>query len=79
MQTQHVKKWGNSLAVRIPKSYADEARLEEGALVKITLKGRKLVIEPERKITLKDMLAAISPDNLHSETDSGDAVGAEVW
>jgi antitoxin MazE len=79
MQTQYVKKWGNSLAVRIPKNYADEARLEEGALVKITLKGRKLVIEPERKITLKDMLAAISPENLHGETDAGDAVGAEVW
>jgi len=79
MQTQQVKKWGNSLAVRIPKTYADEACIEEGATVRISVKGRKLVIEPERKMSLGQMLAAINPGNLHGETEDGGPVGAEEW
>ena len=80
MQTK-VQKWGNSLALRIPKSFADEVGLHGGTAVDLSLVGGKLVISiaEERRYTLNQLLANVTEDNLHSEQDSGPALGDEVW
>ena len=76
-----VRKWGNSLALRIPKSFAAEAGLRENAPVELSLDGGKLIIEPKapEPLSLDELLAGVTEENLHGEWDTGPAVGKEVW
>lgn len=77
-----VQKWGNSLALRIPKSFADEAGLREESPVDVSLVKGKLVVAPAAiaaKYTLKQLLAKITPDNLHGAVDMGKPMGQEAW
>jgi len=76
-----VQKWGNSLALRIPKSFAAEVGLQKESSVDIALADGKLVIRPvaEPKLTLKQLLARVTKGNLHHEVDTGPAVGKEAW
>lgn len=76
-----VQKWGNSLALRIPKAFALDAQLENDSLVEISfVKGQIIVTPiPAPSWTLDELLAGITEDNLHSEIDTGFAVGNEVW
>jgi antitoxin MazE len=74
-----VQKWGNSLALRIPKNYADQMGLSSNSPVEISLEGNRLVIEPARRPTLDALLDGVTPDNIHTETDWGAPVGKEVW
>ncbi len=76
-----VQKWGNSLALRIPKPFALDAQLENDSLVEISfVKGQIIVTPiPAPSWTLDELLAGITEDNLHSEIDTGFAVGNEVW
>ncbi|MCB9009171.1 MAG: AbrB/MazE/SpoVT family DNA-binding domain-containing protein [Ardenticatenaceae bacterium] len=80
MQTQ-VKKWGNSLALRIPKSLAEQLSLKMNAEVEIQVVGDQLMIKPlpEPELTLEALLAQITDENLHEEVETGTAVGGEVW
>jgi len=76
-----VQKWGNSLALRIPKSFAAEVGLQKEAPVEISLEDGELVIRPvaEPKLTLKQLLAKVTKENLHHEVDTGPTVGKEIW
>lgn len=74
-----VQKWGNSLALRIPKAYADQIGLYSNSPVKISVQDDRLVIEPVRRPSLAELLADITPEKLHDETDWGTAVGNEAW
>jgi len=76
-----IQKWGNSLALRIPKSFADEVGLQKEALVEIKLDNGHIVIAPLHKpeILLDQLLAQITEDNIHHEVETGPAVGNEVW
>ena len=76
-----VQKWGNSLALRIPKSFANEVGLQRETSVEVSMADGKLVITPVAKpeSTLKQLLAKITKDNLHHEVDTGSAVGNETW
>ena len=76
-----VQKWGNSFALRIPKSFAAEVGLDRDALVDLSLKGGKLIVEPLPKspLNLDELLAAVTPENLHGEVDTGPPVGRENW
>jgi antitoxin MazE len=76
-----VQKWGNSLALRIPKSFASEVGFQKETPVEVSLSDGKLVIAPVSppKPTLKQLLAKITKDNLHSEVDTGPATGNETW
>jgi antitoxin MazE len=76
-----VQKWGNSLALRIPKSFADEVGLQKETSVEVSLAEGKLVITPIAKpmLNLNQLLAGITKENLHHEVDTGPAVGKEVW
>jgi antitoxin MazE len=80
MQTK-IQKWGNSLALRIPKAFADEISIEQNASVEISVIEGKIVIAPiaEAEFTLDELLAGVTPENMHSEIDTGEAVGNEVW
>jgi len=76
-----VQKWGNSLALRIPKSFAAEVGLQRETPVEVSLADGKLVITPVVKpnLTLKQLLAKVTKDNLHHEIDTGPAIGNETW
>ena len=76
-----VQKWGNSLALRIPKAYAKEACIEDGSPVELTLEKGMLVITPVRKKVwrLDDLLNSVTPQNRHDAVDTGGAVGQEAW
>jgi antitoxin MazE len=76
-----VGKWGNSLALRIPKQFAADAGIEDESVVHVTLQNRAIVIEPVAVPTysLTQLLADITPENLHAEVDTGEAIGGEAW
>ena len=76
-----IQKWGNSLALRIPKSYAHEAGLEQDSPVEMSLEEGKLVIvaAPKSKLTLRRLLAQVTKVNRHTEFDTGPSIGSEVW
>ena len=78
MPKAQVVKWGNSLAVRIPKAVADEARMKEGdAVVVKATRGKIEVSRSERVPTLEELVAKITPENRYPETDWGPDVGRE--
>ena len=76
-----IQKWGNSLGVRIPKSLAEDAQVEEGASVELTVENGCLMILPIKRnaLDLNALLEEVTPDNLHGEVDVGPAVGGEDW
>ena len=76
-----IQKWGNSLALRIPKSVARDTHLESGSVVNLAVRQGKVVIEPTKKpkFQLDDLLKAVSKKNVHDGIDTGPAVGREVW
>lgn len=79
------QKWGNSLALRVPKAFADEIGARDGRAAEMTVSDGKLVIEiaraqrRKRRYALDDLVAGITPANRHDETDWGSAVGNEAW
>lgn len=76
-----VQKWGNSLAVRIPKPLAEDAKVKEGTILNLAVSGGKVVATPvkKKKLSLKQLLAEVNKKNLHAEVDFGRSVGREVW
>lgn len=79
MNTQ-LGKWGNSLAVRIPGTYAKELDLKEGAEVEVIRVDGGLLLRPhKRAYKLEDLLAQIKPENIHAETDWGPTAGGDAW
>jgi len=76
-----IQKWGNSLAVRIPKAFADEMKVGENASVQMMLKDGELLITPiaEPKWNLDDLLVGVTDLNRHEEWEIGESVGKEQW
>ena len=76
-----IQKWGNSLALRIPKSFAHETQLSQDTLVEVSLEDGKIVVAPVAppRVTLEALLAAVTDENRHGEADTGPAVGSEIW
>ena len=75
-----VQKWGNSLALRIPKTFAEEAHFVDGSDVDLHLRDGRLVVVPILpRPTLKELLKEVRPENLHDETVTGEPQGGEVW
>lgn len=76
-----VQKWGNSLAVRIPRGFARDTGLEEGAQVDMKIEAGEIRIRPIRRprYRLDELVAAITPENVHGEVDYGPGVGGEAW
>jgi antitoxin MazE len=76
-----VQKWGNSLALRIPKAFALDAKLKNDSVVEVSLVDGQIVIKPVAvpAWSLEQLLSGVTSNNLHHETETGDAVGNEVW
>ena len=76
-----VQLWGNSLALRIPKSFAQQTSIKKGSSVSLTVKDGRMVMQPlkRRKYTLQELVSKITPQNRHPETDWGKPMGKEVW
>ncbi len=76
-----IQQWGNSLALRIPKAFAVEAKLHKGAVVDVSEEGGKIILTPVKKgkITLKGLLAGVTKENIHGEVSTGKRVGKEIW
>ncbi|WP_417455791.1 AbrB/MazE/SpoVT family DNA-binding domain-containing protein [Kordiimonas sp.] len=75
-----VKKWGNSAAVRIPAAIMEAAHLELEQTLDVWEEGGRIIIEPvkDENISLDDLVAGITEDNLHDEVDFGKPVGGEA-
>ena len=80
MQTM-IQQWGNSLALRIPKAFARQTNVKKGSRVRLVVEKGRMVVTPVTtgKITLKSLLAKVTPENIHPETDWGKPVGKEIW
>ena len=76
-----VQKWGNSLGLRIPRSFAADAKVGPGSVVDISLVRGGLMVRAAcpRKYRLADLLRGISKRNLHTAVDAGGPVGREDW
>lgn len=78
-----ISKWGNSLALRLPRHVTDQVRLEDGATVELQIDGCSIRIIPTRKrFKLSELLASEPIRNEaapSSETDWGEPKGEEVW
>ena len=76
-----VQKWGNSLALRIPKAFALDAQLANNSFVEISISDGQIIIKPvpAPSWTLDELLAGINEDNIHHEVDTGIALGNETW
>jgi len=77
----NVQKWGNSLAVRIPRPFAAEIGIEEGSAVDVVVEDGGIVVRPRRALRLKleTLLAGVNARNAHRESDLGPAAGRETW
>jgi len=76
-----IQKWGNSLGLRIPRSFAVDAGVQAGSEVELSIRRGELVVKPARRkrYLLKDLLRRISSKNVHLEEDLGSPAGKEVW
>ena len=74
----HISKWGASLAIRIPKPIVEQWGVREGSSIEIVPDGDQVVLR-KTSHDLADMLAQVTPDNLHPEQDTGPAQGIEAW
>lgn len=73
-------KWGNSQAVRIPKTILEQCNLREGEELEIRVENGHIWLAPlSEKPTLKALVEKITPENRHGEQDWGEPVGNEVW
>jgi antitoxin MazE len=76
-----VKKWGNSLAIRVPQRVAEDLGLSDNTDIEIKSNGKTMTItaSPKQKMTLAELLEGITPENVHPATDWGPDVGKERW
>ena len=76
-----VQKWGNSLALRIPKPFAHESKIKQGSVVDLSVVDGRLVVTPadDREYTLEELLVGVTKQNLHAEVTTGPPQGKEAW
>lgn len=75
------QKWGNSLAVRLPKTVAEECGIEADSPVEIVRQDNLIIIKPvqKKRFSLDTLLANVTKDNIHSEVPTGKPAGKEIW
>ena len=76
-----IRKWGNSLGLRIPRNLAKDVQVEEGSSVQLSVRKGRLVITPikRKEYSLEELVTDIKPSNLHEEIEFGAPAGREVW
>ena len=82
MATAQIVKWGNSLAVRIPKPVAEIAGVREGDAIVMEAGAGEISLRRKQRIpSLKELVAQITPENRYGEVNAGPERGKEsvVW
>ena len=78
-----VQKWGNSQGLRFPKVILEEARVKVGDEVRVSVRGRKIIVEPIEKVrgkyNLKDLVSKMPKNYRLEEVEWGAPVGKEAW
>lgn len=76
-----VQKWGNSLALRIPKAVAEDAGVRAGTVLDVAVARGKVVATPVAPVgfSLSDLLRRVTKRNVHGEVELGRRQGREVW
>ncbi len=76
-----IKKWGNSLAVRLSKQLAESMSITEGSQVQIIAKGDAIIVKPVKDAaeSFQVLVDQITPENRHDAVDWGEPVGKEIW
>ena len=76
-----ILKWGNSLGLRIPRSFAEDIRIHEGSTVDLRMEDGQLVVRPlpAPGRSLAELVGRITPENLHGEIETGGPLGGEEW
>ncbi|MGC9966224.1 MAG: AbrB/MazE/SpoVT family DNA-binding domain-containing protein [Syntrophobacteraceae bacterium] len=77
-----IRKWGNSLALRIPTHFATRLKVQENSAVELSISEGGLFVKPTHskpKYSLCEMLEGITEENLHKEIETGEPQGAEIW
>ncbi|MEW6219537.1 MAG: AbrB/MazE/SpoVT family DNA-binding domain-containing protein [Thermodesulfobacteriota bacterium] len=78
-----LRKWGNSVGLRIPAGLLAELHLSENSIVDLLVDNGRLIVAPARKrswkYTLSELLAGVTEENSHPETDWGGPQGDEAW
>ena len=76
-----IQKWGNSLAIRIPKSFAKQIKIDQGSFVDLSTEKGKLIAEPldEKEFSLEQLLNGVTEQNRHDEIDFGNTIGKEIF
>jgi len=77
--TVALKRWGNSLALRIPKDITQTLHIENNSLMELDVHNGVLTIKPKKENHLESLVSQINSKNLHKEVDTGDKVGNEEW
>lgn len=80
MQTK-IQRWGNSLGLRIPKSFAAQAAVEAGSIVDLSVEDGRLIVRPvrRRRYTLRSLVAGINRRNIHEPVETDAPAGREAW
>jgi antitoxin MazE len=75
-----VQKWGNSLAIRIPRNISRDTKVTEGSSVDVTVDNGNIILSPSaNQYSLKELLKKVKEENIHSEISTGDRTGGEIW
>ena len=77
--TVALKKWGNSLALRIPKDILNTLAINENSIMELSVNNGMLTVKPKSNTLLESLVSQISSENLHKEVDTGRSVGNEEW
>ena len=77
--TVPLKKWGNSLALRIPKDIAKTLSIEYNSMMELSIVNGVLIIKPKKSTLLESLVSQINSENLHREVSTGKSVGNEEW
>jgi antitoxin MazE len=76
-----IRKWGNSLGLRLPKGIAGHFNLKDGSRIELQFEDDhiKIMPMPDKKITLEELMSKVNKTNIHNEIDTGTSVGNEAW
>ena len=77
--TVALKKWGNSLALRIPKDIVNTLDIDNNSLMELDVSNGTLILKPKKNNLLETLVSQINSENLHKEVDTGRSVGNEEW
>ncbi len=76
----NIRKWGNSLAVRIPRAFASDLGIDQNAPVELSLEDGAMILRPalENPYKLETLLDQVTDENIHSLVDWGRPAGKEA-